>query len=291
MKKQFLCNVPSNPGIGNRIHVVINGFRIAKEYYNTQLCINWEKKIYNFEDLFEINDNFNVISSDEVINNDKYIVSNINGDICDKMRNKYFIPNKDNIIFCNNIGFIIFEHEKSEMNNVLTYKNYRYTLSYAYDRTPEYFRNKYSEYFEYLQPSKKIMETSNEFVNSNFSSYTVGIHIRLGDKIRYIKSKNNICTQYYKYIDDELLKNADTKFYVTCDEKFGYDNIMDKYKNTTFKYEHNDATDQSDEYTALVCMMILAKCNKIICMCGSTFSEISWWYSKCKEIIVITKDM
>jgi len=292
MSKQFIIPIIQSAGLGNRIHVLINGMRITDELFDTNngYTIRWHSKRsdISINDLFDLtNENIKIIDQIEV--NDNYVIPRRKPSYIKQQKLRYVLDKNTelSLLCCCNNGFVIMEDELKYLDGILTLDGRPHNLSYLYDRTPDIFKQIYLKYFEILKPSQKINTIVDEFMQKYFKKYTVGIHLRLGDKIVSQTRKAQYCKQFYQYIEGEIEKNNDVIFFVSCDEEFGYERMKIRYNDKIINYDHNYDEQQSDDITSFVCMLLLSKCDKLICGYGSTFSECAWWYGGCKDITVV----
>lgn len=281
---KFVIENEPRYGIGNKLHVLIGEFRLASEYYNMDFVILWENDMqhFSFSELFDDSE-FTIINRSQL--NDEYFVPSTCQDL---KRNKHIqIVKKGDIVRAFEFGFPMLNNEDELIKDIFTYKNKKNTLAYMYDRTPKTIKESYLKYFNMLKPCKNIQIVLDNFVSEKFSGNILGVHIRLGDKITKNKLKISEIQKYYPFVDHEISQNKYDKIFVSCDEQIGYDLMTQRYENKVIRYDHDYDKDQKDDKVALICILLLSKCDKLMCVVGSTFSEMAWWFGGCKDILVI----
>jgi len=286
---KFVIYIHGNAGLGNRLHLLISNMRLAIDYYNLDYIVDWTAKKYKFCEIFDITElSINGVNCqiDESVSHDIFSESNFFSPNKNDVQRSKQIIRKGQIVYGYNIGFPILESELHMLENITNYKECRNTLSYLYDKTPEHFKNIYLQFFRKLKPSANINKIINDFIDNNFNKNMIGIHIRLGDKVVNQTKKENILRMYIKYISDEMI-NDQLRFFVSCDENSAEIYLKSKFGDKVIYYPHDYDNTQSDDITAFICMYLLSKCDKIVCMYGSTFSEIAWWLGGCKDIIIL----
>lgn len=287
---KFVINIGSASGLGNRLHILISSMRLAHDHYNMDYIVDWHTKKYKFDEIFDPSDllvnniNYKIdkpISHDITSNSEFYMPNN------NVMNRSKQIVHKSQIVNGYNIGFPILESELHMLYGICNYKGSRSTLSYVYNKTPEYFKNIYLPYFQKIKPSPNVNKLICDFITHNFGMRTIGLHVRLGDKATKHEKREKIIGKYIKFVDNEILINNVSRFFISCDEDSIEIYFKCRYGDKIIHYPHTYDTDQSDDITSAVCMYLLAKCNVLVCMGGSTFSEIAWWLGGCKDIILL----
>lgn len=169
------------------------------------------------------------------------------------------------------------------------------TIDLLYQDTPEYFIEKYLKVLDKIKINPDILE----YVDTFLDDWTdvIGVHIRSwwhaapprpywhsnelfeneidkfdSNKKIFLCSDNNDVIQYFK------MKYGD--------RIITHDQIMHEKKCDIYKSSHDDIQLVTDGF---IDALLLSKCSTIIGTWGSTFSEISWWLSRCKSNIIIPK--
>jgi len=166
------------------------------------------------------------------------------------------------------------------------------TIDFLYNKTPEYFINKYTPIFKEIKGNldNETKTIINNFTkNLDFSKIT-GVHIRSslasrgdGNRAGYVD---------YKRIK-EIIEESD-KVLLASDYSGVYKELIEKYKDKiiTFPrqvFDINDVTVESLFYTreAVVEMILLSLCPRLCFTFGSTYSECCWWFGECKAQVEI----
>ena len=166
------------------------------------------------------------------------------------------------------------------------------TIDLLFEKTPEYFIDKYLKVIEKLTINSELIEYVSEFVDG--WDRMPGVHIRSWycDKRRF--HSNEI---FEKEIDK---LNPDQKFFFCSDNSDVQKHFIDKYGDRVVTYDrevfndpqraesghHDDIQLTTDAFIEL---LILSKCSKIIGTYLSTFDEIAWWMGGCTSEVIIPK--
>ena len=156
-----------------------------------------------------------------------------------------------------------------------------------YDRIPLIFRQKILTILESFVIKKQITNVVDDFKLYNIT----GIHIRTWkstyhteheDWSEFLRSKSNS-----NYLDkfENLLTNTNQKVFLSCDDfkfklylKNKYTNLITYDRLNTLSSVQNDFID----------MLLLSKCNILYGTRLSTFTEMSWWFSKCNQKVILS---
>lgn len=259
-------------GIGNKLHTLINAMICCDEIYKIKCNVHW-------------------IPRDEKTTVDKiFDINKLNINFVENDRNKYKfnfieVAQKKMLIKKLCVGFVCFNNEIKYIDQK-SYKNKYPTLSYLYDRSPSYFINKIQKYVSQFVPTDELLNEINNFKTNNFSSYMIGIHVRLGDKIRNQKDKN-IHIKGLADMINKTEKPSNFKLFICCDEDYGYEYMKNIYGNIVCHINQNDLSNYNEEQISVIDMYLLSMCDEMMCHVGSTFSEMAWWIGGCKKISVL----
>jgi len=156
-----------------------------------------------------------------------------------------------------------------------------------YDRIPIIFRKKILLILESFLIKKQIIDIVDDFKLKNIT----GVHIRTWqstyhteyeDWSQFLRSKssNNYLVNFEK-----LLADSDQKVFLACDDfkfklylKNKYSNLITYDRVNTLSNIQNDFID----------MLLLSKCNVLHGTRLSTFTEMSWWFSKCNQTVILS---
>ena len=166
------------------------------------------------------------------------------------------------------------------------------TIDLLFEKTPEYFIEKYLKVLGKLKINPEIVEYVSEFADA--WDNMPGVHIRSWycDKRRF--HSNEIFEQEIDKLD------PDQKFFFCSDNSDVQKHFIDKYGDRVVTYErqifndpklaesghHDDVQLTTDAFIEL---LILSKCSKIIGTYLSTFDEIAWWMGGCRSEVIIPR--
>lgn len=164
------------------------------------------------------------------------------------------------------------------------------TIDYLYEKTPQYFIDKYLPFFDMLDINKEIINYVDNFTKNWVD--VVGVHIRSWYCSKHQLHDNSIFEEEIDKID----KN--TKIFFCSDNSDVQNHFVEKYGdriitydreiyNTAHKSESGFNHDLQSNIDAFMEMLILSKCTTIIGTFSSTFDEVSWWLSNCKSKVII----
>lgn len=241
----------ASPGIGNRIKTYVSLFR---SYDTVKTCNHGDSYIFKGLDSVS-NDDLNkypVISTEEYINNDMWRLK-------------------------------VFEHEHKEIEEYST-------IDCLYEKTPQYFIDRYLFLFSKLKINDEIVDYVNNFTK-NWND-VLGVHVRSWYCSRHILHDNSI-------FENEINKfDKHKKIFFCSDNSDVQSYFVQKYKNRIITYDrelyntYNQAesghnTNLQTTVDAFIEMFILSKCTSIIGTFASSFDEIAWWLSGCKSNVII----
>ena len=166
------------------------------------------------------------------------------------------------------------------------------TIDLMYEKTPQYFVDKYLNLLRKLEINPDILDYVNDFTES--WDDMVGVHIRSWYCPKRVFHDNSI-------FESEIDKLAeDKKFFFCSDNSDVYKHFVDRYPDRVILYDrqifndpklaesghHDDIQLTTDAFIEL---LILSKCATIIGTYASSFDELAWWMSGCKSKVIIPK--
>lgn len=269
--------VISNNGSGlcNRLKSLLSAMRIA-DLKNEEAKVDWpigEGSVgsCHFNDLFK--------NSDMVIRRPDYPAN------C-TMYNywRFYIDDNDpipnnfsegcGIRYNNPIKFNSHSHARSDGKNI----------DLEFYRIPEEIRLSYLKQLSKLKIKENILEEVEVF-SKKFDNNTVSVQIRSWNDDPVKRNYFNI-QDFFKLMDSMGGNN----FFITADtpeiinlfrDRYGDKIIVrDNYQKTMGKRNKSQKEGVID---AMIDLLLLSKNNTLIGTYISTFSELSWWYSNCKQ--------
>jgi len=166
------------------------------------------------------------------------------------------------------------------------------TIDLMYEKTPQYFVDKYLNLLGTLDINQDILDYVNEFTES--WDNMVGVHIRSWYCPKRVFHDNSI-------FESEIDKLAeDKKFFFCSDNSDVQQHFLNRYGDRVITYDrqifndprlaesghHDDIQLTTDAFIEL---LILSKCATIIGTYASSFDELAWWMSGCKSKVIIPK--
>jgi len=166
------------------------------------------------------------------------------------------------------------------------------TIDLLYEKTPQYFVDKYLKVISKLEINSQITDYVNDFTES--WDNMVGVHIRSW----YCERRKLHSNQIFEEEIDKIPSNQ--KFFFCSDNSDIQKYFIDKYGDRIITYErqmfndcrlaesghHDDIQITTDAFIEL---LLLSKCDKIIGTYASSFDEVAWWMSGCKSKVIIPK--
>ena len=166
------------------------------------------------------------------------------------------------------------------------------TIDLLFEKTPEYFIDKYLGVLGKLKINPEIVEYVSEFTDA--WDKMPGVHIRSW----YCDKRRFHSNEIFENEIDKL--DPDQKFFFCSDNSDVQKHFIDKYGDRVVTYErqifndprlaesghHDDIQLTTDAFIEL---LILSKCSKIIGTYLSTFDEIAWWMGGCTSEVIIPK--
>jgi hypothetical protein len=176
--------------------------------------------------------------------------------------------------------------EEYEQKYIDTYN----TIDFLYEKTPNYFIEKYSAIFSNFKINSEIVKIVNSF--SNEWENVIGVHIRSWYCSRSSWHSNSLFENQIEKCD------SNAKIFLCTDNANIAEYFIGKYGDRIIQYPQNRYInphmaeschnyDAIDNMNAFIDMLLLSKCPKIIGTFGSTFTECAWWLSGCKSEVII----
>ena len=174
------------------------------------------------------------------------------------------------------------------------------TIDLLYQDTPKYFIDKYLKIIDKLEINPDIIEYVDEFTQ-NWDSNVIGVHIRTWhsdyprntwhsnslfereidkfppDKKIFLCSDNPQTIEYFKNKYSERILTYPQRLH---EKPLGSINVFDQYQN--------DVQLVTDGF---IDCLILSKCDTIIGTFCSTFTEVAWWFGRCKAKVIIPEPL
>jgi hypothetical protein len=156
-----------------------------------------------------------------------------------------------------------------------------------FDRIPMVFREKILNILESFSIKKQIIDIVDDFKFNNIT----GIHVRTwystyhseyDDWSKFLRSKSN---ENYLINFEKILTNTNQKIFLSCDDFKLKFYLKNKYSNL-ITYDRTDTL--SDVQNDFIDMLLLSKCNILYGTRLSTFTEMSWWFSKCNQTVILS---
>ena len=166
------------------------------------------------------------------------------------------------------------------------------TIDLLYEKTPQYFVDKYLNVLSRLKINPDIIN----FVD-NFTfewDNMVGLHIRSW----YCERRKFHSNELFESHIDKL--SEDQKFFFCSDNSDVQNHFVEKYGDRIITYDreifNNPKLAESGHHDniqittdAFIELLLLSKCDRIIGTYASSFDEVAWWMSGCKSQVTIPK--
>ncbi len=160
-------------------------------------------------------------------------------------------------------------------------------MNYIYSR---------SSFVPFSHDDLELIECSDEVRNRGAALWeslensggVIGIHIRRTDN--RVSIENSPVELFMDAMDREMDKDENVRFYLCTDDEAVQNDLIEKYGKERFiiYQKINNRTSKAGLQDALVEMMALSKCDKIIGSYGSTFSYFASVLGQ-KEYVVVQK--
>ncbi|AWV99687.1 hypothetical protein [Arcticibacterium luteifluviistationis] len=137
--------------------------------------------------------------------------------------------------------------------------------------------------FDNFTPSDSVQQKLNSL---ELPKDLIGIHIRRTDHVEIIKDSS--LDSYSKAIEEEISKNKTSTFYLATDDYEVKEYYKKKLKKQLITQDFELARDsETGIENALIDILALSKCTKLICNSKSSFVVTAQRIAKTKEIIEI----
>lgn len=169
------------------------------------------------------------------------------------------------------------------------------TIDLLYEKTPKYFIDKYLASVEKLKINPELLKCVEDFT-LGWDHNVVGLQIRTWHNERSKLHSNCI---FEKEIDNI---EKDKKIFLCTDNSDIITYFQEKYSGriiTRPQLLHDQSSSKWNDHMifndfnlvvdAFIDCYILSKCSTIIGTYGSTFSEVAWWFGKCKSRVIIPR--
>lgn len=267
--KRILTLVPLG-GMCNRINSIMSGIEWSKNNPDTQFRVLWWKS----HDLYAAFDELFMPIKDVSI---KPMCSILK----DRPATKWnlYLPK-----FCRRLFYDI---DVSSSNNRLEFDSVIKEKKRIYVATTNSFcqyvvRNDIGSTFK---PAIELQARIDDYIK-NWNGDVVGVHVRRTDHAEAIK--HSPLDNYYNKMDDELMRNPNTRFYLASDSDEVKEQMKSKYGaiilSQDFTLSRKSPQGMKD---AVVELFTLASCNKII---GSDYSSYSLMAARINDIPFICCD-
>lgn len=249
-------------GLANRMRALDSCFRLAKKSQRP-LHLIWEK---NFElncsihKLFEIPEGITIEErriGRKVLALKKRIYKAL------RFFGFKIPPGYDFYLF--NKDIVRLKEQDFDFKEILKYKSiFISTIAHFY---------KTQDSFYYFRPVAELQEKI-DIINSQYSKRTIGIHIRRTDNANSIKYSP--LSSFLNYMEEEIAKNRDTKFFLATDSLEVSKTVFDKFGDQIISHDKDlDRNTEKGIQDALIDMYCLSNCIKIVGSYYSSFSEVA----------------
>ncbi len=169
-------------------------------------------------------------------------------------------------------------------------------VDFKYHKLPSKDIAKFLPYFRFIEPAQDIQDAAAAFINKHFESFVkgevVGVHIRKGDFKDLYDGRKDISKEddFIERMTCLLEVNPNYKF-LLCTEDEGTENkfkeIFGEDTIIHFPKRFRDRNNTNGIKEAFVDMLLLSACPIIIGTFLSTFTELAWWFGRCRAQVYI----
>jgi hypothetical protein len=168
-------------------------------------------------------------------------------------------------------------------------EEYKY-IDLLYEKTPEYFINKFKKAFSYLKINQDIVDYVDDFTKD--WGPTIGLHIRSWYCDRHRWHDNQLFIDAIDRLDESQ------KIFLCGDNKDVLKQIEDEFgdriiTHTQDRFNHPHLAESGHNHStqanvdAMIDLMLLSRCDTIVGTYASTFAEVAWWLGDCKSRVII----
>lgn len=168
------------------------------------------------------------------------------------------------------------------------------TIDMLYNKTPQYFIDKYVPIFERFELKPDLLKIVNEITKDWDKENMVGINIR--SWLPPIDNGSRSIWIDFEGFEREVQKlKPNERFFFSSDNVDINRYYKSKYQNQIIMLPRTVNTIANDGYVddvqqtkeAFLEMYLLSQCKKkIVCSFGSTFGEAAWWFGGCKAEVI-----
>ncbi len=259
LKKRYVVSAAQG-GLSNRIKCIVSSMKIAKET-KKELLLYWPKNEgcnSSFKDLFD--NKISEIKKEELLEMMK----------SGKKGCKFLVRDSSLLDSFGEKDIFGFETK-------------------LYEKKKEII-----EYLSEIKIKKDVLNLVEKFYRENLKNKIIGIHIRRGDflKIRSGIWKISPEEGFIEEIRKEISLEKQAKFFLATDDLETEKRIKSLFGERIITYpkkEYNRDKENSVK-EALIELILLSKTKKIIGTYGSSFTEMAWFFGRCKPEIKIVID-
>jgi hypothetical protein len=267
MKENGKLTVIPTSGLANRLRIITASIKLARKS-GKKLIIYWYRnhELYaNFEDLFEFPQNIIIRKipfkykvwltmtrfSRKIFGFDKWYLKQFNFDFV-------FLDYMAPLIWHNKMDI---QEEVNKAGNVLICSCQELNYSELVD-------------YQVFQPKAAIRQEINEITN-DFKPGIIGMHIRSTDHVDSLK--NSPIDLFEKKIEEELLIDPHTSFFLATDNEEYQNKIVQKFGSNKILFHRKEFRRDITEgiKDAVVDLFCLSKTSKIYGSYYSSFSEVA----------------
>lgn len=256
--------VQNKSGLGNRLKNIITALRKA-DRNDDALFIN-----FPYESLFSINYQSDPLKTKKEV------------EVCTTWSLRLF---KDELEgqYLKEPNIIKIYHDDSK---ILELKN---SIDFQYLNIHDSIIKKIAPYFHKIEFTPLIKDTVESYAERFDLKNVIGIHIRSwSDDVGRHRRLHDI-----KLFTDKMKELPDQRFFVATDSLLVLAELVTMFPNQiiaspAFSERHvSKNPDLATMFSALIDMLLLARCEKIIGTYSSTFTEVAWWFGGCRDSIDI----
>ena len=250
-------------GLCNRLNAINSAIELKRLHPNIEVNIFWENtydcKAF-FTDLFkQLDCSFNINKGVQRL--EKYY-------LCPGSKRNLYIPNILKKFYFDAFFNAVNYNRMNFFEIVQNYKNV-YISSYN-PFTPYEIEESLGNIFKPVQELQDIIDS----IRSSYAKNTIGLHIRRTDNL--VAIKNSPIEKFYKFIDDEIKKDNEVKFFLATDSQEVKELLKKKYPQRILFYNstlnRNSLQGMKDAVVELYC---LGYTSKILGSQGSTYTNLA----------------
>lgn len=250
-------------GLGNRLLALSSAYAVAKQL-NRELVVLWKREVgcnIKAAELFEL-----PVSVIEVSENGmkKEPVAQIKGD----MEKKKWRKKASRFLECDDVERIKQEGGYEALLEIIKAEPVIYMKSFG----PICELNASS--FRFLKPSA-LIEQKGAALFGQLDAETVGVHVRRTDHTDAIA--NSPLQLFIEAMKEEIVSGRAKSFFVATDDKTVRDELKEQLPDVRLIFNESGIIDRDSKEgleDALIEMLALSRCNKILGSYNSTFSLI-----------------